>query len=212
MTAENSESEVFVIKRKKKRKVEGVKAALKEEFPNCFKSGDEKLPLKIGIHLQLHFHYKDDPRFDPQELQKGLNAYASSPKYLAKIVEGAVRVDIYGNPVAHVTAEEAADAQKKLKIREELLQQSLLAKQQKLAAHEELMAQRRALKQKKCSSQKKEEIPVVAEVPKTRLVLTLSTTPDKKNKPAASTVMLTKEEIKKANQERYAKKLARRKS
>lgn len=211
MTAEGMEDEVLVIKRKKK-KVEGVKAALKEEFPNCFKSGNEKLPLKIGIHLQLHFHYKDDSRFYPEDLQKGINAYASSPKYLAKIVEGAVRVDIDGNPVGRVTADEAADAQNKLKIREALLEQKLLAKQQKLAAHEELMAQRRAVKQKKCPSEKKAEIPVVLEVPKTRLVLTSSTSLDKKNKPAAPTPVLTKEEIKKANQERYAKKLARRKS
>lgn len=71
--------------------------------------------------MQLHFHYKDDTRFEPQHLQLALNSYASTPAYLAKIVEGAVRIDLQGNPAGQVTAEDEALAKSKLKILEEKL-------------------------------------------------------------------------------------------
>lgn len=118
MTIETAHNALYKTPKKKNEKVQQMKNVLKQDFPNCFKSGNEKLPLKIGIHLQIHFHYKDDPRFEPQLIQKGLNSYASSPKYLAKIVEGAHRVDIHGNPAGQVTAEEATHASKMLAIRQ----------------------------------------------------------------------------------------------
>lgn len=106
-----------------------MKELLKQELSQCFKSGDQKQPLKVGIHMQLHFHYKDDPRFEPQHLQSALNSYAWTPAYLAKIVEGAVRIDLHGNPVGQVTAEDEAHAKSKLKILEE--KQKLAAEQLK---------------------------------------------------------------------------------
>lgn len=106
-----------------------MKELLKQELPQCFKSGDKKQPLKVGIHLQLHFHYKDDPRFEPQDLQKGLNSYASTPAYLVKIVEGAIRIDLHGNPVGQVTADDEAFAKRRLEKLEEQLK--LAANQQK---------------------------------------------------------------------------------
>ena len=50
-------------------------------------------------------HYKDDVRFEPAMIQKGLNRYCMGEKYARTIVEGAARIDIHGNPLGIVTAE-----------------------------------------------------------------------------------------------------------
>lgn len=167
-----------------------IKAILKMEFPNCFKSGMEKLPLMIGIHEQLLDHYKDDPRFNPKQIQNGLCSYTSSPKYLSKIIEGASRIDLKGNSIGRVTPEEAAFAKNKLKNMEEFLQQKLELKEQNLVSH-----QKKSVK--------------AAKAPQDKPVLKLLESANTKIKSAPQA--LTKEEIKKAKQDQYAKKMARRK-
>lgn len=186
MTTEITEMNALK-KPRKKGKVQQMKDALKQEFPNCFKSGNEKLPLKIGIHLQVHFHFKDDSRFDPKLIQQGLNSYFSSPKYLAKIIEGASRFDINGNPAELITAKEAAYAKNKLEILENLWQQKRESKQKKL-------------------------IKTSAELLTKKPVLTLEEIRNKQTKSTTThTPAKTKEEIKKTKQDRYAKRMARQK-
>lgn len=211
MNEEKSENNVLVKRRMNRR--EQMKELLKLEFPNCFKSGDEKMPLKIGIHLQLHSHYKDDSRFDPQIIQKGLNSYSSSPKYLSKIVEGASRMDINGNPEGIVTAQEAAYAKGRLKYMQDSMQQKLQLKQQNIEAQQKQQLQKLELKQQKLTSKQKESIKLDAKasVKKLEVTVNLSEIRNKKSELTTQPQAKTKEELKKEKQERYAKKMNRRK-
>ena len=127
----NSES-ICEIQRKKINRPR-MKELLIQELPNCFKKGEQKQPLCIGIHLQVHSHYKDDARFEPKTLQTGINKYCCGEKYLKTIIEGASRIDIDGHPVGIVTAEEAAFAQGKLQHHEEQRKKKELEKARKKA-------------------------------------------------------------------------------
>lgn len=100
--------------KRKNSKAFRMKELLVQEFPNCFKKGDAKQPLCIGIHIQVHAHYKDDARFEPSLIQQGLNKYCFSPKYIKKIITGTPRINIHGAPTNIVTAEEESYAKKKL--------------------------------------------------------------------------------------------------
>lgn len=213
MTIVTDENIALLNKPKQKQKVQQIKNMFKEDFPNCFKSGEEKLPLKIGIHLQVHFHYRDDTRFEPQLIQQGLNSYAMTPKYLSKIIEGAPRVDINGNPAGQVTAEEALYAKSKLSAMNDALEKKIELKLQKLAA-QKLAAEQ--LEVQKLSGQQKASLKPVAEVSQAgnsekRPLLTLSEIANNNDKSSPQTQAKTKEEIKKAKQEKYAKKMASRK-
>lgn len=108
-----------------------MKDLLIQELPQCFKKGDQKQPLCIGIHIQVHSHYKDDDRFEPKALQDGLNRYFNGIKYLKKIIEGVPRIDIHGQQVGIVTANEAAYARDRLQLEEQRKEQQLKSVQQK---------------------------------------------------------------------------------
>ncbi len=67
---------------------------LKDELPQCFKRGDKKLPLAVGIHVSVLKHYQRDDRFDDAVLKKAVGLYCRGTKYLGSIIEGNQRIDI----------------------------------------------------------------------------------------------------------------------
>lgn len=188
MTTEASEVRKTPKITSKRRKMNQIKEIFKQELPHCFRSGSDKLPLKIGIHIEVHTHYKDDLRFTPQLIQYSLNSYCRTPAYLSKIIAGASRVDIHGNPAGQVTAEEENHAKDKLKI--------ILKLQEKNLRDSQVIE---TLKQKPA--------PHANSLPSAKPLLT----PSKITPTKATPLPPTKEEIKKAKQEKYAKKVARRK-
>lgn len=83
---------------------------LRAHFPACFKEMKETKPLKIGIKQDLvkHLSSRDDIVLgDKACMVSSLAYYVSSATYHKNVVEGATRIDLEGNSVGIVTAEEA---------------------------------------------------------------------------------------------------------
>lgn len=83
---------------------------LKAHYPKCFKEMKEIQPLKVGIKQDLvkALSLREDIVVGDKALMvNSLSYYVNSPSYHKMMVEGAKRIDLDGNPVAPVTAEEA---------------------------------------------------------------------------------------------------------
>ncbi|WP_454731355.1 MULTISPECIES: ProQ/FinO family protein [Cupriavidus] len=85
---------------------------LQRHFPRAFpKNPAPKLPLKQGIlddaALQL-----DTLGLTREQLQQAIAAWCQGSRYWACLVEGAARVDLQGNPVGSVSADQAARARR----------------------------------------------------------------------------------------------------
>lgn len=81
-----------------------------EHFPNAFfKKGNQIKPLKIGIFDDIIDFYErlDSPPFSKKSLREALSYYSTSPAYLCCQKENTARVDIYGNEIDTVNAEQA---------------------------------------------------------------------------------------------------------
>jgi ProP effector len=79
-----------------------------ERFPRTFaRDPAERLPLKRGIDRDL---VRLDGLRSRTALNRVLASYTACPEYRAKLIEGAARIDLNGNPAGAVTAEEAAYA------------------------------------------------------------------------------------------------------
>jgi len=75
------------------------------QFPECFKPPDQPpWPLKIGVDQDVMAALPDVSRSD---LKLALGSYVRTKEYRAVLIEGAMRVDLDGNPTAFVTAAEA---------------------------------------------------------------------------------------------------------
>ena len=90
---------------------------LKQELSACFKKGNNKFPLAVGIDKEVIAHYENDSRFDIPTLKKAIEFYCNSTKYLSNVVMNVPRVDINGKLVSKVTEKEQAHAEKILKTR-----------------------------------------------------------------------------------------------
>lgn len=83
---------------------------LKAYFPHCFKPSSEVRPLKKGIKQDLvKFLSTVDTIVmeDKACMVKTLAYYVNTSAYHRSVIEGAPRIDLDGNPVGVVTAEEA---------------------------------------------------------------------------------------------------------
>ncbi|PJD95218.1 MAG: protein convertase [Legionella sp.] len=81
-----------------------------EHFPQAFfKKRNQIKPLKIGIFDDIIDFYErlDTPPFSKKALREALSYYSASPAYLMCQKENAARVDIYGNEIELVTADQA---------------------------------------------------------------------------------------------------------
>ncbi|MEO8401463.1 MAG: ProQ/FinO family protein [Gammaproteobacteria bacterium] len=83
---------------------------LKAHFPNCFKDLKEIHPLKIGIKQDLVKHLgsrEDIVLGDKACMVNSLAYYVNSVAYHKSMTEGAARIDLEGNSVSSVSAEES---------------------------------------------------------------------------------------------------------
>ncbi|WP_115336858.1 ProQ/FINO family protein [Legionella londiniensis] len=91
-----------------------------EHFPAAFfkKAADVK-PLKIGIFEDIMDFYErlDVPPFSKKALREAINYYSASPAYLKCQRVASARVDLYGNEVDVVTAEQAKYAHQRFQQR-----------------------------------------------------------------------------------------------
>ena len=81
-----------------------------EHFPNAFfKKGRQVKPLQIGIFDEIVEFYDrlDSPPFSKKALREALSYYSSSPAYLSCQKADSARIDLYGNEVDVVTADQA---------------------------------------------------------------------------------------------------------
>lgn len=81
-----------------------------EHFPQAFfKKSSQVKPLKIGIFDDIIDFYErlDTPPFSKKSLREALSYYSASSAYLNSQKTDVARVDIYGNEVDIVTADQA---------------------------------------------------------------------------------------------------------
>jgi sRNA-binding protein len=87
-------------------------ARLIELFPACFTPADhERKPLAIGIRDRL---FERATGLSKTMMRKALAGYADSTGYLRALTEGAIRIDLDGNPAGIVTPEQAEFAAQRL--------------------------------------------------------------------------------------------------
>jgi ProP effector len=82
-------------------------------WPQCFSvklAG--RRPLKVGIAKDIAT--AAEGAITPEEQGAALHVYTSHKRYLRTLQEGAQRVDLDGNPVGTVTAEQAAAARRRI--------------------------------------------------------------------------------------------------
>ncbi|TAL60593.1 MAG: protein convertase [Legionella sp.] len=81
-----------------------------EHFPAAFfKKANQVKPLKIGIFDDIIDFYErlESPPFSKKALREALSYYSASPAYLGCQKVDIARIDIYGNEVDVVTADQA---------------------------------------------------------------------------------------------------------
>lgn len=91
-----------------------------EYFPNAFfKKGKQIKPLKLGVFDDIIDFYErlDTPPFSKKSLREALNYYSASPAYLSCQKADVGRVDLYGNEVDVVTADQAKYAHQRFQER-----------------------------------------------------------------------------------------------
>jgi ProP effector len=84
-------------------------ALLAERWPRCFVIFEQRRrPLKIGIHTDILAAL--DGAVTPAKLGHALRAYVHNSVYRSRLIAGATRVDLDGEPAGVVTKKEATSA------------------------------------------------------------------------------------------------------
>lgn len=97
-----------------KARVQQAHALLRETYPALF-AAEQPPPLKIGIHKDLLARHPD---LNARVLRHALSWLCERPRYQYAVrKEGAVRLDLDGQPTGEVTAEQATIAKSKLTAR-----------------------------------------------------------------------------------------------
>ncbi len=95
-----------VVKREKLKIIDW----LVEHFPAAFfKKTRQVRPLKLGILEDIFefYHQLETPPFSKKALRNALTYYCTSPAYLSAQKEDQARIDLFGNEMEVVTAEQA---------------------------------------------------------------------------------------------------------
>lgn len=111
---------------------------LKEHFPKAFKSKKREVkPFQLGIMESLldYFERLDVPPFSKKKLRQGLNFYTSSTAYLTAQQEGVYRIDLFGEEIEQVDAEQAKYALEKLNERKAKKEAKVTASSDKAAGN-----------------------------------------------------------------------------
>ena len=97
---------------KKRTQAKTVIAALAARFPKCFAVPDtRRRPLKVGIDADLLAALGNNiPR---TQVIRALAMYCSSNGYLERVLTGAWRIDLEGEPAGVVTADDERHAKAK---------------------------------------------------------------------------------------------------
>jgi ProP effector len=83
---------------------------LAETWPACFSIYEKRRkPLKVGIHLDILAAL--DGAVTPAKLSRALRRYGSNKCYRARLVAGAARVGLDGEPAGSVTPEQSTRQQ-----------------------------------------------------------------------------------------------------
>lgn len=83
---------------------------LQKLFPKAFpKNPAPKVPLKIGVHQDL-LAQSQGIKIPEADLKEAIKTWCWGARYWACVVEGVERVDLGGNAVGTVTANEASQA------------------------------------------------------------------------------------------------------
>jgi hypothetical protein len=101
----------FQKQRKMRRRAEATLGTLILLFPKCF-TFDRPQPLKISIDQDIRSRATN---ISANDLHQALRIYVGSPTYLAATIEGAIRVNLDGEPDGIVTVAQAGFAQARLK-------------------------------------------------------------------------------------------------
>jgi ProP effector len=95
---------------------EATVTVLAETFPECFRVlGIRRRPIKIGIDQDIAARLAG--AVTPEALVQGLRYYCNSIDYLEHMIKGTWRVDLDGNAVGEVTAEEELHSKEKIAAR-----------------------------------------------------------------------------------------------
>jgi ProP effector len=88
-------------------------ALLAKAFPECFSLyAARRRPLKVGIHKDILERLGE--AMTPHKLGSALACYVANGSYRRKLLAGASRIDLDGNPCGTVTAAQEADARAKI--------------------------------------------------------------------------------------------------
>ena len=87
-------------------------ALLAERFPACFDL-KRRRPLKIRIYQDLIALQEELGGID---LKQATKRYCTHPRYRKPLKEGAIRIELQGEPAGVVTAEEAENARARLEM------------------------------------------------------------------------------------------------
>lgn len=103
-------------KRATPAEVAQVRQALHITYPKCFAAkGQQKRPLKIGIHKDLLANGREMmPGLSCRLIRAGLRDYVSGPTYLRNMLAGAERIDLDGNPAGVVTEDHEVQARRQI--------------------------------------------------------------------------------------------------
>jgi hypothetical protein len=88
---------------------------LAKQFSYCF-SLEKPQPLKLGIHRDLAVSNVEPTVLTALEIKRALTRYCGRPRYWKSLREGAVRIDLHGQPAGVVTAAEAEQARYQLAV------------------------------------------------------------------------------------------------
>lgn len=102
---------------------------LKAHFPFCFKDHSEIQPLKIGIKQDLVKRLgslEDIIINDKACMVKSLNYYVNTTAYHKRVVVGSPRIDLDGNAIGAVTAEEAGYSEQRRQNKQQARVQTLV--------------------------------------------------------------------------------------
>jgi sRNA-binding protein len=91
------------------RNIQAVLELLAETWPAAFSVYENRRrPLRIGIHTEILAAL--DGAITPIELRAALGCYVANPVYRARLVAGAVRIGLGGQPAGVVTPEQIPPA------------------------------------------------------------------------------------------------------
>jgi ProP effector len=92
-------------RRQNKHRTDAVLELLAATWPACFSIWEKRRqPLKIGIHLDILAAL--DGAVTPAELSRALRFYVANNVYRSRLVAGAARVDLNGEPAGEVTVQQ----------------------------------------------------------------------------------------------------------